>query len=539
VATILIVGAGHNGLVAGAMLSREGHDVTVLEARPVPGGTLAVEAFHPGYRSPLQSGAGGSLLPAVARAIGLDGQRARRPSPVTVLGSDGTALAVETDHELTPIGGALGERDRARFPEFTRTVGRLARVLAPLLTASPPSIGSPALADLMTLAATGRRFRALGRRDSYRLLQWAPMPIADLTADWFDDHRLRAAVAARGIFGRMAGPRSAGTSIELLLHTARTGWVVAGSADAGSPGDDPARALVRAAERSGARLRTDARVSQVLVEDGRAVGARLESGEELQADLVVSNADPKRTLLSLVDAQWLSPELVGDVQQIRSEGVVAKVHLALAALPRFAALAHLPQPEQARLLAGRVQIGATIDELERAYDAAKYGGFSERPYIELTVPSLGDTGLAPAGHHVLSIHAQFAPRELRIASAGGVERSTERPWASAREAFARTVIDRLEEHAPGLGSSVVGQQVLTPEDLERDYGLTGGHMHHGEHAIDQLFVMRPVYGWANYRTPVRGLYLCGAGTHPGGGVHGACGFNAARAILRDMAAGVA
>jgi phytoene dehydrogenase-like protein len=365
------------------------------------------------------------------------------------------------------------------------------------------------------------------------------MPVADLAADWFDDPRLQAAVAARGIFGRMAGPRSAGTSIELLLHTARTGWAIAGSADVESSVDDPARPLVRAAERAGVRLRTGARVSQVLVEDGRAVGARLESGEELRADLVVSNADPKRTLLSLVDAQWLSPELVGDVQQIRSAGVVAKVHLALAALPRFAALAHLPDAEQARLLAGRVQVGASVDELERAYDAAKYGGFSERPYLELTIPSLGGEGLAPEGHHVVSIHAQFAPRALRLAPAGGGERSTEPPWASARESFARTIVARLEEHAPGLASSVVAQQVLTPEDLERDYGLTGGHMHHGEHAIDQLVVMRPVYGWACYRTPVRGLYLCGAGTHPGGGVHGACGFNAARAILRDMAAGAA
>jgi phytoene dehydrogenase-like protein len=533
VATILIVGGGHNALVAATLLSREGHDVTLVEARPTLGGALGVESFHPGYRCPLQGGVGGALLPEVARSLGLE-RPARSGSPLTVLGQDGSAMVAESDRELRAIGRRLSDTDRVRFAELTHVVSRLARLLVPLLTAPPPSIAAPTFADLVSLASAGRRFRALGRRDGFRLLQWAPMPVADLAADWVEDPLLQAMVAARGIWGRMAGPRSAGTALEVLLHAARAGWVIASPAGPPVAVDAPLQALAAAADRSGVRVRTSAPVARVLVEDGRTAGVRLESGEEIAADLVVSGADPRRTFLLLVDARWLPPAFLGDVQKIRADGIVAKLHLALDRVPPFTALAGLPAAERDRLLAGRLQVGASPDDLERAFDAAKYGSYSDRPCMELTVPSLRDPGLAPAGHHVVSAVVQFAPRNLRGPSMGGDGRPS---WDAVREAFAKTVVDRLEELAPGLRSSIVARQVVTPEDLERGYGLTGGHPHHGEHALDQLFVMRPVYAWANYRTPVRGLYLCGAGTHPGGGIHGACGLNAARTILRDLSDG--
>ncbi len=438
------------------------------------------------------------------------------------LRSDGSAIVIETDRDVHGIGRDVEARDRRRFAELTTTLARLARVVVPLLTSPPPAIDAPSLGDLVTLASAGRRFRALGRRDGYRLAQWAPMPVADLASDWLDDGLLRALVAARGVFGRFAGPRSAGTAFELILQAARTGSVMAGPPVPARPADAPRLALAQVAARAGVNVRTGTEVQQVLIEAGRAVGVRL-AGEVIEAGVVVSNADPARTLLSLVDAAWLPPEFVGDVQKFRSDGVVAKVHLALSGLPRFTALESLGHDERDRLLGGRLHIGATLDDLERAFDAAKYGGFSPRPYLELTIPSLRDASLAPVGHHVLSAHVQFAPRHLRA-----------RTWEAARDDLAATVIHTIESYAPGLQSLVVGQQVLSPEDLESRYGLTGGHIYHGEHALDQLFVMRPVYGWANYRTPVRGLYLCGAGTHPGGGVHGACGYNAANTVLRDL-----
>ena len=263
-ATVVVVGAGHNGLVAATLLSREGHEVTVLEQRHEAGGALALEPVHPGYRCPLQSGVGGALLPAVARALGLDGSAAAGPpSPLVGLRSDGSAIVIETDRDVHGIGRDVEARDRRRFAELTTTLARLARVVVPLLTSPPPAIDAPSLGDLVTLASAGRQFRALGRRDGYRLAQWAPMPVADLASDWLDDGLLRALVAARGVFGRFAGPRSAGTAFELILQAARTGSVMAGPPVPARPADAPRLALAQVAARAGVNVRTGTEVQQV------------------------------------------------------------------------------------------------------------------------------------------------------------------------------------------------------------------------------------------------------------------------------------
>ncbi len=530
-ASMVVVGAGLNGLVAACLLARSGARVAVLERRASVGGCLVTGEIAPGFRGPVLSHVAGPLLPELARALDLDGAAVAAAGPqgrLCALDPEGGALLIEDDRTVRPVGRSLPPGDAQRFTEFTDVVRALGAVLRPLLAAAPPSIESPGLGDLLALLDRGRRFRALGRRNAFRLLQWAPMPIADVVSDWFEDPLLRAVVAARGIFGRHAGPRSGGTMLELLMHAALSGQVVAHSAaPAGGAGALP-QALERAARAAGVEVRTDAEVAEIVVERGRVRGVRLAAGGTLPADVVVSSAGPRRTLLDLVDAGELGPELVGHVRRFRSDGVVAKINLALSALPRVPGVESLSDAEREGALSGRVHIGPTLDYLEQAFDHAKYGEFSPRPYLDIRVPTLVDRGLAPPGGHVLSIVLQFAPRHLRGGS-----------WAGARGALANAALDALEAHAPGLRALVVASEVITPEDLELTYGLAGGHIYHGEHALDQLFFMRPVYGCAHYRTPVAGLYLCGAGTHPGGGVYGVPGRLAAEAVLADRGRGSA
>jgi phytoene dehydrogenase-like protein len=384
---------------------------------------------------------------------------------------------------------------------------------------TPPSIDDPSLGELWRLLGVGRKFRALPRRDAFRLLRWGPMAVADLVSEFFESELLRATIAARGIYGTFAGPWSAGTCLRILMGAALDANA-AGSATFVRGGMGAlTQALAAAAKAAGAEIRTGAAVARIATRDGRATGVVLSTGEELPARAIVSNADPKRTLLGLVDPVDLDPDFLRKIQNYRSTGTIAKVHLALNALPAFTAARN----GAAGALAGRIHIGPEIDYLERAYDAAKYGDFSPHPYCDVTIPTLTDPSLAPNGKHVMSVVAQFAPSNLK----GG-------DWAARREALGDAVVDTIAAYAPNLKSLVAHRQVLTPRDLEDTYGLTGGHVFHGENALDQIFTMRPLLGWAQYRTPVRGLYLCGSGTHPGGGVTGAPGANAAREVARDL-----
>lgn len=516
---LVIIGGGHNGLIAAFHLAKAGLKPLVLEARGVVGGCVADEEFAPGFKAPLAN-AIGPLRPSVVNDMGL----ARRvqfiePDPhLLALAPEGPALTFSRDIARTVEAiRAFSDHDANQYAEFCATLERLGAFLSHLLEMTPPDIDSPGAGEMWDLLTVGRRFRSLGRKDGFRLLRWGPMAAADLVAEWFETDLLQAAIAARGVYGTAMGPWSAGSGAVLLLNAAADpvpggrSVVVRGGLSA------LANAIAEAAEAAGAEIRTGARVQRILVREGKAAGVVLDSGEEIAARAVVSNADPRRTLLNLVDPVELDPGFLTKVRNYRARGTVAKVHIAAGSLPAFTGATNPAD------LHGRIHIGPGIDYLERAFDASKYGEIPPQPYIDLTIPTLNDPALAPAGKHVISAHVQFVPYELRRTS-----------WESGRDALGATVLETLEQYAPGLRASVEAIQVLTPVDLESRYGLTGGHIYHGEPALDQLFTMRPILGWSQYAMPIDNLFLCGSGTHPGGGITGASGQNAAREIVKKM-----
>ena len=518
----LIIGAGHNGLTTAFYLARAGLRPIVLERRGIVGGSAITEELAPGYRCPTLAHATGPMRASVVRDMQLEkrGVEFVRPDPrLVALAPDGRALVFSNDiSRTTDAIRAFSAKDAERYPDFCATMTRLGRFLGTLLESTPPALDTPAAGELWDLLKTGRQFRALGRQDSFRLLRWGPMAVADLVAEWFETDLLQAAIAARGIFGSAQGPWSAGTGAALLLNTA--GDPAPGGSSVmvkGGPGVLTS-AMAEAAREAGAEIRTNAPVVRVLARNGHAAGVVLEDGTEIVATSVISNADPRRTLLSLVDPVDLDPGFMIKARNYRCPGTVAKVNLALRALPAFHGIAN---PGDLR---GRVHIGPGIDYLERAFDASKYGEISPEPYLDITLPTLHDPSLAPEGRHVMSVYMQFAPYKLADGQS----------WADGRRILTANVMRTLERYAPGMEQRVEHCQVITPMDLETTYGLTGGHILHGEPSLDQLFTMRPILGWARYRTPIKGLYLCGAGTHPGGGITAGSGQNAAREIIKDL-----
>lgn len=517
---IIIIGAGHNGLVAAYYLAKAGLKPLVLERRSVIGGACATEEFHPGFRASLANSAG-PLLPQIANDLQLQRHGVEFITPsvqVCALNPSGPTVCVYQDAKRTAAELAqVSSKDAERYPEFVETFERIGRALRPLLTMTPPNIDALSKGELWNLGKLGWAIRGLGKKDEYRLLRYGPMAVADLAAEWFENETLRAVVAARGIFGAFAGPWSAGTSAPLVLQAANNGSAIAPAAFVKGGMGVLTDTLTKAAIEAGAEIGTNAEVVRVQINDGRATGAVLSTGEEISARAVVSNADPKTTFLNLVDAGELDPSFAQKIRNYRAHGTVARINLALSALPKFSAV------DSAENLSGRIHVGPDIDYLERAFDAAKYGDLSPYPYLDITIPTLTDPSLAPSGAHVMSIHAQFAPFNLKDGD-----------WDSRREELGDVIVNALTEYAPDLKELIVGRKVITPLDLERDYGLSGGHIHYGEMSLDQLFAFRPVIGYARYRTPIKGLYLCGAGTHPGGGVTGACGFNASREIIKEL-----
>jgi phytoene dehydrogenase-like protein len=441
------------------------------------------------------------------------------PDPRLVsLSGDGRALVFSADPVRTADAiKPFSAKDAAKYPEFCAALARIGAFLDHLLETAPPAIDAPDAGEMWQLLKTGRRFRALGRRDGFALLRWGPMAVADLVAEWFESDLLQAAIAARGVHGTASGPWSAGTGAVLLLAAA-IDPVPGGSSvtAAGGPGA-VSHAMADAAREAGAEIRTNAPVARILVKNGAAAGVALADGTEIAATTVISGADPRHTFLTLLDPIELDPGFLTRIRNYRCSGTVAKVNLALRALPHFRGLGG---GAAAASLGGRVIVAPGIDYLEHAFDASKYGELSAAPYLDVAFPSLHDPSMAPAGRHVMSVHVQYAPYKLRAG------------WDAQRDTLGDLVLRTLEEHAPGLTGLVEHRQVLTPLDLERTFGLTGGHIHHGELALDQLFTMRPTLGWADYRTPIHGLFLCGSGTHPGNGLTGLSGANAARRILK-------
>lgn len=522
---VAIVGGGHNGLVTAALLAKGGLSPVVLEQRDVVGGAAVTEELHPGFRVSAAAHAA-DFVRDVAETLGLAsrGLRFVEPEPrVFAPLPDGRSLRLWGSPERSAAEiHRLSPKDAERYPAFHRTLGALSGVLARVRALTPPDIDRPLSGDTWSMLGLGMALRGLGREDGQRLLRFMPMAVADFAAEWFETEILRAVVCARGIFGAFAGPWSAGTTANLLLQAAAHGGNGAGSATLVVGGLGAlATALADSARAFGATIRTGAAVERIATRDGRVTGVVLAGGEEIAADAVVSGVDPHRTFLRLLDPAVLDPEDLLRIRGYRQQGMCSKVHLALAALPAFTAAS---SEDATKLLAGRIHIGPEVDHLERAFDAAKYGGIAARPYLDVTIPTLTDPALAPAGQHVLSAYVQYTPYRLR-----------EGDWETRREEVGDAALRLLEEYAPGISKLVLHRQVLTPFDLERRYGLTGGHPFHGEPSLDQLFLTRPLLGWGRYRGPLPGLYLCGAGTHPGGGVTGQPGANAAREILKDLA----
>lgn len=516
----IIIGAGHNGLIAAFYLAKAGLKPLVLERRSVAGGACVTEEFHPGFRcSTLASAAG--LLPQIQNDLNLErfGIEFIKPAVrVAALNPNGPAVCLYEDEQRTIAElKAVSVTDANNYANFVSTFARIGAAIRPLLTMTPPSVDSPSKGELWHLGKLGWAVRGLGKKDEYRLLRYGPMAVADLAAEWFETESLRAIVAARGIFGAFAGPWSAGTSVAVLLQAAMDGTAIGSPVLVKGGMGALTQALAKAVIDAGGEVRTGCEVASIELADGRVSKVVLADGVELPAATIISGADPRATLLKLVDSGELDPSFRLKLQNYRAVGTVAKVNLALSALPEFKGI---DDPEK---LSGRLMIGPEIDYLERAFDAAKYGDFSPQPYLDITIPTITDSTLAPSGAHVMSVHMQFAPYKIKQGD-----------WDSRREELAETVINTLSDYAPNLKELIVGRQVLTPLDLERTFGLTGGQIHHGEMALDQLFTFRPVIGSAQYRTPIEGLYLCGAGTHPGGGVTGAPGFNASREIIKDL-----
>jgi phytoene dehydrogenase-like protein len=520
----VIIGGGHNGLVAAAYLARAGHKPLVLERRDEVGGAAVTHELTPGFRVPALAHAT-ALRADIVSQLSLENQGLHftRP-PVSVFAPAGDGRALVLWREMLQSVQSLAQwsaADAARWPEFSDTALAIAGAIGGLLRQVPPSLDEPGPGELWDLVSTGRAIRGLGRSRLYQMLRWGPMPIADLAAEWLESPVARAVICGRGIFAAAAGPRSAGTAASWLLQVAHEGHPAgAPTFVAGGPGS-LAAAIAAAATGAGAEIRRNAEVAHIDVDDRGVCGVTLASGEQIRTGVVISNADPKRTLLDLVDPVRLPPSFRHKIQHYRMRGVLAKVNLALARLPKFRGAAAHEQPSET-LLAGRIHIGPDPDYLERAFDRSKYGELSTEPWLEVVIPSLTDPTLAPQGQHVMSVYAQWAPYALRGQS-----------WNRARDAFSDAIVKTIAAHAPDLPSLILAREILTPLDLEQRYGLTGGHIFHGEHALDQLYAMRPVLGWAQHRTPIAGLYLCGAGTHPGGGLTGAPGAHAARIVLKD------
>jgi phytoene dehydrogenase-like protein len=522
---ILIIGGGLNGLIAAYYLARAGRRPLVLERREAIGGTCATGTIAPGFRVPTLLHATGPLRPGLVAEMGLERHGLALLEPEARLFSasaDGRPLVLWRDARRAAESiAAFSRADAERYPQFGEAVTRLAGALAGLLDMTPPDIDRPGFRDITALLGTARQVRALGPRDIHRLLRWMPMAIADVAAEWFDTEVLRAAIGARAVLGQAAGPWSAGTGAVWFLRAAADPHV-AGSVvvPRGGPGA-LAEAVAAAARAAGAEVRTGAEVTRIEVEHGAATGVTLKSGDRLDVPTVISGLDPKGTLLRLVDGVHMGPDMRRRVHNIRTRGVTAKVNLALGGLPAFTALKALGA-DAAQALGGRILVAPEIDYVERAYDASKYGQIPAQPFLEATIPSIVDPSLAPAGRHVMSVLAQFVPYHL---ADGG--------WGDRREALGDLVVKTLAERAPDLPGLVEHRQVITPLDLEEGWGLSEGHIFQGEEALDQFFTMRPILGYCRYRSPIRGLYWCGAGTHPGGGLTGANGRNAAKAVLAD------
>ncbi|MCY3677325.1 MAG: NAD(P)/FAD-dependent oxidoreductase [Gemmatimonadetes bacterium] len=523
---VIVIGGGHNGLVHAAYLARAGLDVCVLERRPLVGGATVTEEIFPGFRYSVFSYVVSLMRPDIIRELDLP----RHGLAILPLEStltplpDGDRLYRDADHHRTWREIArFSIRDAEAYDEYGRSLFYMARAVKHLLGIAPPDPARLGPRDIRGLLGLGRHFLDLEPDQLHLLVKLMTMSAADFVDEWFETDVLKATLSASGIIGTFLGPRSPGTAYVLLHHYMGEidGHFRAWGFAKGGTGA-VANAIASAAREAGAEIRTDAPVARALVKNGRVNGVALANGDELHASVVSSSLDPHRTFLDLIDESQLTDDLLSAVRAYRFRGSSGKVNLALDAAPDFTCM-----PGHGPHLRGAVSISPSIDYLERAYDDAKYGDFSRDPYIDIVIPSAIDPAMAPPGKHVMSCFVQYAPYELR-----------EGTWDEKREAFGDTVVDTLARYIPNLKDIILHRQVVTPLDIERTTGLTQGNIFQGELTPSQLFFLRPAAGYAGYRTPVRGYYQCGSGTHPGGGIMGAPGKLAAGRVLADLQRGL-
>ena len=519
----IIIGAGHNGLVTAAYLARAGRQVLVLERRDMVGGCAVTEELWPGYRVSTGAYLVSLLQDRIVRELELErfGYRVDAKDPAFFSAfPDGRHFFMWQDRARTLAEIAKFSRHDAEvYAAYEDQLERIARVIEDLLLITPPAFPPRGPLDFLDYLKLAGRMRSLRSKDLVALVKIFTQSAAELLDEWFESDEVKVTLATDGVIGANGGPRSPGTAYILLHHSMggvaghRGLWgFVRGGMGA------VAEAIAASARAKGAAVRTHAAVDRVLVRNGRAFAVVLANGEEIEATIIASNLDPKATFLRLIEESALEPDFVSTVRRFRSEGTSAKINLALTGLPEFTAFPATPGPHHRATM----HICPSIEYVEHAWDDAKYGRPSERPLLELTIPTMYDASLAPPGRHIMGIFLQYAPYTLR-----------EGAWDELRESFGDHAIALIEEYVPNIRSIIEHREVLTPLDLERRFGITGGNIFHGEMSLDQMFVMRPVAGWARYRTPIQGLYLCGSGAHPGGGVMGAAGYNCAREILKE------
>lgn len=519
---VIVIGGGHNGLTNAAYLARAGKKVLVLERRHVLGGAAVTEEVFPGFKFSVCSYVVSLLRPEIIRDLDLPRHG------LEILPLDGTFTPMPNgdylwrvnDHGKTRREIARHSKlDAEAYEEFGKAMQAMCRFVKPILGMVPPEPSTLNPRELMKLLFIGRRFQGLSSDDKYNQVQLMTMSAVDFLDQWFETDVLKATMSASGIIGTFLGVRSPGTAYVLLHHYmgeidgAFRSW---GFARGGTGAIS--NAIAEAAREAGAEIRTKSPIARIIVKNGRTAGVALENGEEVYADVISSSVDPRLTFLKFIEEKQLPVEFLEDVRRYKFRGSSGKVNIALDALPDFKCL-----PGPGAHLRGAISISPSVEYMEKAYDDAKYGNFSRRPYIDIVIPSLTDPSVAPPGKHVMSCFVQYAPYKLRP----GLN------WDDQREAFGNNVIDTLSEYAPNLKNIIINKQVLTPLDLERDFGLSEGNIFQGELSLEQLFFLRPVPGYAQFRTPIKNLYMCGSATHPGGGIMGAPGRLAALEILKD------
>jgi len=511
---VLLIGAGHNGLACAHALARSGKKVLVLEAGSSPGGCAATREFHPGFSVSACAQWLNQFSPEVFGDMKLEQHGlsfAARDLASVSLGGEAGHLVLRGGS----VGGAgVTARDRSAYADFHAKMLKYSRLLARACTARVPKLVEANAADRLMLLRLGLALRLLGRTDMRELMRILLINMYDLMEEHFEHAALKALLSLDGILGAHAGPRSPGTVFNFLYRQMGEVFGYCGPAQVRTGMGGLGNAMAASARSAGAEILCDSNVVRIIVESGRAMGATLDSGEQLRSKLVVSNVDPVNTFERLVGFRHMETGMVRRISHIRYRSGTAKLHLALSGLPDFSGL-------DTDLVGQRLVIAPDMDLMERAFNAVKYREYSRAPLMDISIPTVNDESLAPAGQHVLSAMVQFAPYNPQ----GG--------WEAHRGPFLEILLDLLEYYAPGLRAQVLAAELLTPQDLEREFGMRGGNWHHGELALDQILMMRPVSGTAQYSTPIEGLYLCGAGAHPGGGLMGLAGRNAAREILRQ------